>query len=143
MCRAGGDDKRLAAGRIAARANAARRWRRECRPARPSGLSPPRPPSAIGPGIGGPTNCTPSAVLGSPGCGESPDAAHIIGFIAGATSTGLSEASSTSPARSSQRRPPACAMKIGGGWRNDHQIGLARQADMPHIVLVIATEQLA
>ena len=32
--------------------------------------------------------------------------------------------------------------QVGGGWRDDDKIGLARQADMADIVLVLAVEKL-
>ena len=67
---------------------------------------------------------------------------HILGFIAGAISTGLSVASSTVEARSLASPLASFRHQVGGGRRDDDQVGLARQADMADIVLVLAVEQV-
>ena len=101
---------------------------------------PASPLSAISP-LFGPTNRMPSfsSVLRLrrvAGCD------HIFGFIAGAISTCLSVASSTVEARSLAWPPASLRHQVGGGRRDDDDVGLARQADMADIVLVLAVEKL-
>ena len=84
--------------------------------------------------------CRPSRAW--PGCGGSPGAFHILGFIAGAISTGLSVASSTVEARSLASPFASFRHQVGGGRRDDDQVGLARQADVADVVLVLAVEEV-
>src|SRR5262249_50582107 len=83
----------------------------------------------------GPTRSTPRAssvaiLARVAGC------AHIIRFIAGAISTGLSEANSAVVARSSANPRRHAGDQIGARRGGDDEIGLAREADMPHLALV-------
>ena len=67
---------------------------------------------------------------------------HIFGFMAGAISTGRSVASSTADGEVVGKAVGEPGHQVGGGRRDDDEVGLAGQADMADILLVLAVEQV-
>ena len=122
------------------------------RPAPAAPRSPPGSP-AVRPAGRGRIRCRPSRPRPAPrrGCRATRSSAmlacvaacsHMRTFIAGATSTGLSVASSTVEARSSARPAAIFARMFGGGRRDHHKIGAARELDVPHLAFVGQREQV-
>ena len=64
------------------------------------------------------------------------------GFMAGATSTGLSVAISTVEARSSAWPPAILAIRSAVAGATIDQVGLARQPDVADLLLVVEIEQV-
>ena len=64
------------------------------------------------------------------------------GFMAGATSTGLSVAISTAGGEIVGMAAGHLGQQVGGGGRHHDQVGLARQADVADLALVVEVEQL-
>ena len=65
------------------------------------------------------------------------------GFMAGATSTGLSVASSTHGGQVVGVAARHLGEQVGGGRRHDDQLRLAREADVADLALVVEVEQFA
>ena len=101
---------------------------------------PASPRSAISPTLG-PTKCTPSA-SSSATLRRVAGLSHMRGFMAGATSTGLSVAISTQEARSSAWPPAILASRSAVAGATTISVGLARQADVADLALVVEIEQL-
>ena len=68
---------------------------------------------------------------------------HMRGFMAGATNTGLSVASSTHDARSSAWPPAILASRSAVAGATTIEIRLAREADMADLALLVEVEQFA
>ena len=64
------------------------------------------------------------------------------GFMAGATSTGLSVAISTQTGEVVGVAASHLGQQVGGGRRDHDQVGLARQPDVADLALVVEIEQL-
>ena len=99
----------------------------------------PNSPQAISPSSG-PTKSAPSAVTVArlrwvAGC------CHIRTFIAGAISTRLSVASSSVVARSLARPCGELGDQVGGGGRDDDEVGGAGELDVAHLGLVGEVEE--
>ncbi len=67
---------------------------------------------------------------------------HMRGFMAGATSTGLSVAISTAAGEVVGVAARHLGQQVGGGRRHHDQVGLAREADVADLALVVEVEQL-
>ena len=67
---------------------------------------------------------------------------HMRGFMAGATSTGLSVASSTRGGEVVGMAAGHLGQQVGGGRRHHDQVGLARQPDVADLALVVEIEQV-
>ena len=64
------------------------------------------------------------------------------GFMAGATSTGLSVAISTRAGEVVGVAAGHLGQEVGGGGRHHDQVGLAREADVADLALVVEVEQV-
>ncbi len=67
---------------------------------------------------------------------------HIVGFIAGATRTGLSVAKRIGGSQVVGDPVRHLGKKVGGRRRDDDEIGLAREPDMADLVLVLDVEEI-
>ena len=67
---------------------------------------------------------------------------HMRTFIAGATSTGLSVASSTRRGEIAGQARGHLRQDVGRGRRHHHQVGAARELDVAHLALVGQREQV-